>query len=267
MINNDLKELKPIYIHETSYSTEDGISLIDLAIVLINRKKLISLIFIGFIVLGIAAALSTPKKYTYSTSIQIGSQIINASIKSFESPQTLLAKLQHSFIPQALNEHQLSNPLDKNKYKIKASVPKNSDIIILEVKGTEKHSDSIVALLQSVTQKAIQDHNRIFQSVKRSLETSLSQATNNIKSHINSNNNENEITANKNIIEPLTSQLANLRNTREVLPPIRSLNPTSGSRKTIVIVYAFAGIFLGVFAAFFTAFLSKVNQEIDKDEA
>ena len=77
MKNNDLQEIKPVYVREASYSTEDEISLLDLAMVVVTRKKLIVLIFTGIIVLGIAAALLIPKKYTYSTSIEIGSQIIS----------------------------------------------------------------------------------------------------------------------------------------------------------------------------------------------
>ena len=57
-----------------------------------------------------------------------------------------------------------------------------------------------------------------------------------------------------------------LRNTREILPPIRSIDPTGGSRKIIVVISAITGLFLGIFAAFFTEFLSKVKQKIAMDE-
>ena len=124
MKNDNSQELKPVYIHEASYSTEDEISLIDLVMILVNRKRLISLIFIGFIVLGIAVALLTPKQYIYSTSLEIGSQIISDSINPFESPETLLAKIQHVFIPQAQNEQRQTDPEDKEKYKIIIQIDK-----------------------------------------------------------------------------------------------------------------------------------------------
>jgi len=262
MKTNDLQELKPVYIHEASYTAGDEISLVDLAMVLVRRKVMIISIFIVFIVSGITLALLIPRTYTFSTTIEIGSQIISGSIKPFESPQALLAKLQYSYIPQILSEHKQSHPDDKNKYRINSSVPSGSNITLLEIKGTEDQADTLKQLLQITSQKAIEDHNRIFQSVKKNLETRLIQATNNLRTLRNSKNNETEVASSQSIIESLSSQLANLRNTREVLPPIRSLDPTGSGRKTIVIITAIAGIFLGVFAAFFAEFLSKVKLKI-----
>ncbi len=41
MKDSDLQELKPVYIHEASYSADDEISMIDLAMVLVRRKRMI----------------------------------------------------------------------------------------------------------------------------------------------------------------------------------------------------------------------------------
>lgn len=265
MKTSDLQELKPIYIYEADYSKDDEISLVDLAMILIKRKLMIAIIFTIIFALGVTMALSTPRIYTFSTTIEIGSQIINGSIQPFESPQALLAKLQYSYIPQVLIEHKQSSSDNKAKYQIKASVPKGGNIILLETKGTNDQEDILKALLQTVSQKAIQDHDRIFTSVKSDLKARLKQAETNLKS-IKSDD-EKEIAINQSLIERLSSKLTNLRNTREVLPPIISIDPTGGSRKIIVVISAFAGLFLGVFAAFFAEFLSKVKQRITADKA
>ena len=110
MKDKDLPEVKPIYIHEASYSTDDEISLVDLALVLVKRIKLISLIIVIFILFGFVITQFVTKQYTYSTSLEIDNQMIGGNIKAFESPHTLLAKLEHSFIPQALNELSKSRP-------------------------------------------------------------------------------------------------------------------------------------------------------------
>ncbi len=91
---------------------------------MVRRKRMIAVVTTFIILLGVAAALLVPKSYTFATSIEIGSQIFGGTIKPFESPQTLLAKMQHVFIPQALNEQRQTDPEDKEKYKIKASIPK-----------------------------------------------------------------------------------------------------------------------------------------------
>ncbi|MCW9014466.1 MAG: Wzz/FepE/Etk N-terminal domain-containing protein [Gammaproteobacteria bacterium] len=261
MNSNNLKEIKPIYIQEAIPYADDEISLIDLAMVLILRKKMIGIILTLFIALGITAALLIPKKYTYSTSIEIGSQIINGTINSFESPQTLLAKLQHSFIPRTLNEHQQLNPEDDKKYKINASIPKSSEIIVLEIKATEDQADSVIKLLQNITQKATQDHSRIFESVKRNLQSRLQQANTKLAKLGSGTDNQGEKTSLQDNIENYSAQLANLRNTREILPPMKSIEPTGTSRILIVIIAIFSGLFIAIFTAFFAEFATKVREK------
>jgi uncharacterized protein involved in exopolysaccharide biosynthesis len=266
MKSSDKPELKPVYIHEASHSTSEEINLIDLAMVLIRHKTMIAIVFITTLALGLFLALSTPRVYTFSTTLEIGSRVIDGSIQPFEPPQALIAKLQYSYIPRMLHEHKKSSPGDKNKYRITSSVPSGSNLALLETQGTEDQTDILIKLLQMTSQKAIQDHNRIFQSIKRSLETSLNQANSNLKTLNNDDNNESKIITYQNTIEKLTSELANLRNTRVVMLPMRSLEPTGRSRKTIVMVSVFAGVFLGVFIAFFAEFLSKVKLRIAKEK-
>jgi uncharacterized protein involved in exopolysaccharide biosynthesis len=215
--------------------------------------------------LGVIAALSTPKSYTFTTSIEIGSQIIGGTIKHFESPETLLAKTQHVFIPQVLNEQRQTNPENKDRYKITASIPKSSVIIVLEIKGTEDKAEILKSLLQNITQKAIIDHNRIYDSVRKNIASRLTQATSELQTLKKSNDNETEITTLQNLVETYSSQLANLRKTREILPPMKSIEPTGTSRKLIVIIAAFAGVFLGVFSAFFAEFIAKIKEKTQAD--
>lgn len=266
MKTSNLQEQKTIYIPEGNYSTDNEISLIDLTMVLVKRKTMIAVIFILITALSITVTLFTPKTYTFSTTIDIGSQIIDNTIIPFETPQALVPKLHYSFIPQILSEHRQSYPDDNTKYRVRSSVPSGGNIVLLEIEGTENQTDTLKKLLQTTSQKAIKDHSRIFQSVKNNLEARINQATNNLKSLEKSNNNGTEIAMTQNTIELLSSQLENLRNTREIMPPIRSSDPTSGSRKIIVIFSSFAGIFLGIFAAFFTEFVSKVQQRIDEED-
>lgn len=261
MKDSEIQELKPLYIHDARYSANDEITLVDLAMVLVRHKRMIAVITTFIIAIGVTAALFIPKSYSFSTSIETGSQIINGTIIPFESPETLLAKMQHVFIPQILNEQRQSNPEDKKKYKIKASIPKSSVIIVLEIKGSKDEADLMTALLQKITRQAIQDHQRIYDAVKKNLVALNEQAkTELLALDQNKDNVEEKMHLLKGRIEILESQLANLRNTREILPPMKSIEPTGTSKKLIVIISAFAGIFLGVISAFLADFSSKVRE-------
>lgn len=263
MKDSETKEIRPVYIQEAYYSAEEDINMINLAIVLVQHKFLIASFFIVFSVLGVALALFTPKTYTFSTTIEVGNQLIDGAVVPFESPTALSAKLQYNYIPLILNEYKKSHPDYKEKYKIISSVPAGSSITLLETKGTEDQADILINFLQELSDKAILDHSRIYQSLKTNLETRLTKATNYLKHLRDSGSNKTEITEYQTIIETTTAELANLSNTRQVLPPLKSLNPTGTSKIIIVIASALAGIFLGIFAAFFTSFASKVKQRID----
>lgn len=259
---NNLQELKPIYIHDaTSYSASEEISLIDIAMILIRRKVLVVSVFIVFIALGVASSLFIPKIYTFSTTIEIGSHIINGSVRLFETPQALMAKLEHSYIPQTLIEYKNTHKDEKERYNIKLSVPSGSNITLLEAKGTEDMADTITNLLQLISQKAIQDHKRIYDATKQNFIAAKMQSTSEL-ALLNPDNIENteKIQAAKSKIESYNSQLVNLRNTREILPPMRSIDSTGTSKNIIIAISVLAGTFLGIFSAFFAEFMTKIKE-------
>jgi len=263
MKNKELQELNSIYTLKSDLSTNDDISLVDLAVILIRHKIMISMIFIIIVALSVVLAITKPNTYTYTASIEIGSQFISGSVKRFESPQTLLAKLNHGFIPQVLNELQLSSPDNKKRYNIKVNIPKNSQIIVLELTSTSDQADAKKEILQKIISKALQDHKRIYDAVKRNYISLSEQAKADLAAQNTTNKlSPDEIKYIKNKIESYKLHLANLQPTREILSPIKSLGPTGGNKKMIVIISATFGIFLAVFIALFAEFSTKVKEQI-----
>ena len=109
----------------------DEISLIDLAKVLIRRKKTVYLIFSIIVILAMASALLSPKNFSYTTTIEIGQRIENGQVKLIDEPATLLVKINKTYIPLAQQLYLEQNPDHKNVLKIKTEVPKKSKIIVL----------------------------------------------------------------------------------------------------------------------------------------
>lgn len=260
MKEKTLQENKLDNAHQVNFSTNDEINLTDLALILIRRKTLVLIIFISVLVASIIFSVLTPRAYTYSTTIEVGSQIINGSLKPLESAHTLVAKIEYNYIPLILNQLKQSDSKNKTIYRVKSSVLKSSNIALLEIKGTEAESETLIAILEKASQQAVQDHTRIYQSIKSSLEAQLKQRTADLKFLKKSNNNETEIISNRAHIEALSLQLANLRNTKQIQTPIRSIEPTSISKTLTIIISAFAGILLGIFIAFVTEFVVKIKK-------
>ena len=91
------------------YYQEDEINLLDIFLVLVKRKKVIAMVAGVCIVIGIVFSFTTSKVYTYSTSIEIGAtgspvgddgfeENVNQQLKLIDNPNTVLAKIQESYI-------------------------------------------------------------------------------------------------------------------------------------------------------------------------
>lgn len=260
MKDNELQQLKPVYIHEAFNSHDDEISLVDLALVLVRRKIIIIGILSLFIALGVAAALYLPKTYDYHSSIEIGTQLIIGERQPIETPSSLLAKINYSFIPETLHQYQQQNPEDQKAYKIIASNPEDSDIITLSMSATEDQSELVHGFINSITRNIMQEHTALFDAIKETLELQLTQATNRLNSMGNSSENLTEKNSLQDKIDSYLSQLSNLRGSKIISQPMKSQKPTGISRKLIVLIAAFAGLFIGIFAAFFVEFAAKVRE-------
>ena len=333
------------------YYMEDEISLIDLWLVLVKRKQILLATWGIIMLVALIAALLLPKQFTYSTSIEIGSRVINDNIHLIEDPQTLLAKIQESYIPLVLHEYLRTSNNNANIYKITARIPKGSEIVVLESKGTNEDSDSIMLLQQRVVDKVKQDHLRIIDIIRQEVEINrnvaqsklaelqdevklinakqkriadvsqllktqiedtkayIERVTKNRQKAVNEvrdeakamtllmldndiqqqrerlagleerlfiklseeqDNIEKKLSDNqrsqanqKDQISNLQTQLINFRETRPLVAPMQSNEPTGLSKKVIVLLGLVAGFVVAIFIAFFAEFLAKAKDQMD----
>lgn len=192
-----------------AYYHEDEISLVDLFITLYKHKILIVVILILSILAGLIVALNKPKIYTYSTSIEIARGIGEL----IEKPETVIAKLQESYIDYVLREYNNNNPQNPTRIKITAKRPSGSDIIVLESKGTEEVADIHRQLHEAVVNKLSQDHERTIVVMKRALDAEQRHAKNKLSELEDQaallKIQEDRISENAKL---LTSQIADVRN-------------------------------------------------------
>lgn len=262
MKDNNLQELKPVYIQETSYSSEDEINLVDLTIVLLRHKKLIAIIITFILATTVITIFLLPNKYNFRSSLTIGSQLINNTQTPFESTNTVLAKLQYNYIQQAISEYKLANPEDKTKYKIYARVPINSLIVVIETNASEDDRNVITELLTNITQRIIQDHKYIFNSVKINLTSLRDQAKRELELFgVEKDNQGEKRRLLRSVVEVYESSLANLRSTAKISPPTRSIEPTGLSKRITIAIAAIISTIIAVFTVFFVEFATKIKEK------
>ena len=336
------------------YYYEDEISLIDLWLVLVRRKKLLIATFVVIVVIGLVLAFVIPKKYSYSTSIEIGSRVIEDRVQPIESPETLLAKIQESYIPFVQLQYRNENLDNEKIYTISARVPKSSQIIVLESKGGEEQEAIYKDLQQRVINQVQNDHKRILEVIRKELEISHSDAVNKLEElkdtarllesrekrlssiaeliisqiedakkdlalaeknrqrSVKEATNEakamtllmldnevqqqrqrlanleerriveiaesqdklaNDIASNKrqqqaqkDKIARVETQLINLVETRSLVPPMRSMEPTGLAKRVILGIAIVLGMMLAIMAAFIAEFLQKAKEQMGQEQ-
>jgi len=142
---------------------DDEISLLDLWLVLVKRRSLFLSLVLLALLIGVSAALTLPVKYNYSTTLEIGGLSYDSQGKLVlvEQPTSVLAKLKQSYIPFVTHAYLQENPEFEDVPAINAKLEKNSNIIFMDVSGTEKYRNIYVQLLNSIVDQVRQDHKRI----------------------------------------------------------------------------------------------------------
>lgn len=145
---------------------DDEISLTDLFKVIIKRRKTLYIVFLAVLLLSVVFALISKPKYEYTAVVEIGTiikQTANGSeIIQIDAPETVAAKLQHSYVPYVLNQYYNNNPADFHGYEFSVTVPKKSELVKIVAKGGEELGDTYLQLLELILQQLKNDHKRLF---------------------------------------------------------------------------------------------------------
>lgn len=157
-----------IYIASSPINPEDEISLIDLWLILVRRKRVI---LVGLLI-GVVASivlLSVPEKYRFHTTIVLGQLNYTSQI---DTPETVLAKLKEGYLPQIL-KRLMAEDKNAKAYKLQVDIPKKSNLVIVEAKGSLQDESTYLQLINDTAQALVQDHDKILAPAVAKLSTQL----------------------------------------------------------------------------------------------
>jgi len=166
---------QPTITEQQQWYEEDSINLVDLWLELVRHRVIIFTSVVLALIAGLLLAFLLPQKYNYTSTIEIGSTLTQAASGTtsqlIDPPETVLAKVQESYIPLAQQQFRKTHPDNNAFYKIDARTPKGSQLVVLEAKGTEADSTSYLQQLQAVTKYLLQDHQRVMNVYQAKLNT------------------------------------------------------------------------------------------------
>ena len=269
----------------------DEIRLVDVWLVLSRRRFTIAALILVSIAIGFAYALFAPHSYAYTTIIEIGTNGRNELIEPLD---TARAKVVEGYVAQALQEHLKVHPGDRARYGIKAEVPKNSQVLVLRSEGTAENERVYATLHNAVADRLRSDHLRIQNALRRGLETQLEMRERSLTAlkdqaktfdvQINRLEGKKELPARElayltslrladnqraqselvPLVDNVRLQLANMRETNVVVSPMRSMDPSDVSKRTVVMLAGLAGLFLGVIAAFTIDLIARIREDVSR---
>lgn len=150
---------------------EDEIDLVDLFLILWNRRKLILSIFVLFVISGLVFCFGKVDKYSYVTTFEIGTLLSGSkdAIKrlNVESPDTVKVKLDQVYIPRAIKKQQDQNG---EMYRASSMVQKNSNIITITSVGPDTSEKKIIQLHREIFQPLIDNHKLLVATGKNEYE-------------------------------------------------------------------------------------------------
>ncbi len=159
---------------------EDSINLIDLWLELGKHRTIIFTSVALALIAGLLITFLLPQKYSYTSTIEIGSTLTQTTSGTMpqliDPPETVLAKIQESYIPLAQQQFSKAHPDNNAFYNINARIPKNSQLVVLEAKGTEEDRTDYLQQLKTVTKYLLQDHQRVMNVYQAGLNNQLALA-------------------------------------------------------------------------------------------
>ncbi|HHJ13143.1 MAG TPA: hypothetical protein ENJ79_02020, partial [Gammaproteobacteria bacterium] len=169
--NDAIPVVYPPYL--TAPCQEDEISLVDLWLELKRYRRTFWLVFLAFLVMGLAYFLGVYQpRYGLTTAIQIGAIYEDGKTIPLEDPASLLSKVKSAIIP-AYTRKWLQESGYEKVVKTEASNPKNSSIILLENKIKDPESSLFEKFQEGLASQVVADHARIVESLLAPIQTEL----------------------------------------------------------------------------------------------
>lgn len=246
-----------------AYYRDDEVSLVDLWLTIARRKKLVLGVLFSTILVGVVAAFVIPKSFTYSTTINVSQYWNGGGFVQVESPESVKAKLEDLYIPQASLKGDPENPI-----KVQVEIPKNSALIVLKSKTAEASADRVTNLHASIVQSIATEHEQLLANIRVIYEHQLKAAQTEVNA-LESTAKEGSLTLlldKKRQIDDLKAKLAGMSPTETRQLAMRSAEATTPGKALVIALSGFLGLFAGFFAAFIAEFRDKVRERIAEEE-
>lgn len=245
---------------------DNEISLVELAVTFIRRRRIFSVTVILVTLLGLAYAFIQPEKYEYVTLLESAER---ADGEFIEKPSATVAAIENRWVPEVISNYQDRNN-EKLPFKIKSSNPENTGLIHIVSEASEDNAGLVQRIHQSIADNVIDRQRGLFKAQETSLKNQISSIEKVIESLNSKEGGENFGSALAAAIQKrseLEGSLAALRQAQSLVIGRQSVEQSGVGSLLIILLSAFLGAAMGVFLVFLAEFSLQVRKSLRQDDA
>lgn len=241
-------------------SPSDDVSLVDIAVLLVKRWKLMLAIFLLTMLAIVAFVLLRPANYVYTSLYAVAETADDqGEFISLEAPEVMLIQMDNMILPAQIRAYVSDNGLQDLPFNVTTGHLEDTKLISLSTEAGKDQAGHIEALHQQVLDAIAAEQMDLVERTRASLERRLSviQKTVNFAGV--------DIDEHPELISRIVGELAALRpgEIKQVATP--SMQPDDISAKLLLVIGAILAIGLALMSAFFCHFCMAVRQRLSQN--
>jgi uncharacterized protein involved in exopolysaccharide biosynthesis len=248
-------------------ASEDEISLVDLAKILVKRWKLMAAVF-AIVVLGaLAYVLLVDRQYDYVSIYQVAEQAPRSdnAVGALEAPGSVVAKVNNLYLGPVTRELRESAGLERLPFEVAVSNPSDTLLVRLSSEAREADSRLVAQMHEAVLARITEGQHSLLEQRRASLEQQLQSAQRTLEAAEQSGSERASelIFSYTDRIANIEDRLTQLNEGQVVQVAVQSLEPTGTRRSLIMALAVVLGGMLSVISVFLFHFAVLVRQSLD----
>ncbi|MEQ6888257.1 Wzz/FepE/Etk N-terminal domain-containing protein [Halomonas sp. CS7] len=245
------------------YASDDEISLVDLAKILIKRWKLMAVTFLVIVLGALAYALMMERTYEYVSLYQVAEQAPTDNLENgaLEPPATIVAKTSNLYLGAVTRQILDQEEMESLPFETSVSNPEDTLLVKLASQAAEANAPVVESLHGQVLEHIKTDQQALIERRREAMQRQLESANRSLELAKESTSpSAAELVASySQRVSDIHDRLAQLQEGEVVQTAVKSLKPSGTSRSLVMALAIVLGAMLAVMVAFFMQFAIAVR--------
>lgn len=242
---------------DSGHKVSDEISLVDLAVIFVRRRRIFYAVMLVCTLAGVAYALIADSTYRYTSLIQ-GAMV--ASDQPLTAPPALIATLKARWLPETKARYESEN--GQLPFDVAFENPEDTSLVQISTEAGGNQADLVNRIHSALVDQVVEDQSAGLDERRSQLESQIESMSDLIVSLKRDGVTRDALASAVDRKANLQIELSSLQSAKKMVVARQSSETTGPRRVLIIALSVVLGMILGVFAVFFTEFLVAVRAQV-----